>query len=46
MVIAAKQNQMHMGERLAVLPAEDADGDGLIVDHREALCRAVKRRSQ
>jgi hypothetical protein len=40
-VIAGKQNQMQMGERLAVLPAEDADRDGLVVDHRKGLIRAA-----
>jgi hypothetical protein len=46
LVIAGKQNQMQMSERLAVLPAKDTDGDGFVVDHRKALNRAAYRRGQ
>ena len=40
-VIAGKQNQMQMSERLAVLPAKDTNGDGLVVDYRKNLRRAA-----
>ena len=45
-VIAGNQNQMQMGERLAVLPAKDTYGDGLVVDHRKFLRHAVQRCDQ
>jgi hypothetical protein len=41
LVIAADQNQMKMGERLAALSAENAKGDGLAVGDWEALVRAA-----
>jgi hypothetical protein len=41
LVIAGKQHQMQMSERLAVLPAKDTYSDGLVVDHRKGLIRAA-----
>jgi hypothetical protein len=46
LVIAGDQKQMVMGERLAVLPAEDANGDWLVVDDREGLIRAANGSGQ
>jgi hypothetical protein len=37
LVIASDKDQMQMGKRLAVIAAEDADGDGLVVDDWEGL---------
>lgn len=40
-VIAGKQNQMRMSERLAVLPAKNTNRDGLVVDYRKNLRSAA-----
>jgi hypothetical protein len=41
LVIAADQRQMAMGQRLSILPAKNADGDGLVVNHRKGFIRAA-----
>ena len=37
LVVAPGEKQMNMGEWPAVLAIENADGDGLVVNHREGL---------
>ena len=46
LVIAAKERQMKTGEGQAVLAAEDADSDGLIMDHRESFIGAAESGSR
>jgi hypothetical protein len=41
LVIAANQNKMQMGKRLAVVAAENANGDGLVTDDGKYLVSAV-----
>jgi len=40
LVIAGEERQVKVGEGLAVCPAEDAEGDELVVDDRIGLIRA------
>jgi hypothetical protein len=43
LVIAADQDEMKMGERLAILSVENANRDGLAVHDREDLVRTPAR---
>jgi hypothetical protein len=41
LVIARKQAQMGMGDRVTICAVQNADGDGVVVDDRKVLIRAT-----